>query len=158
MRGCAASPVPLTAIAPPGPSTAPPLCPVSLQPIPSPRPDKDRGDHSPQPAGPAARPREGRWRGLTALQPPLSLGSCPRPAVSPGGEHVPFPCLPAGGFSSLQKSTHLLRRHGEGRNWLPAAVQGTRPAAGERRAPPAPARQHGLGRRRLLLLPWAFSG
>lgn len=176
MCGCAVSPVLLTAIAFPGPSTAPRVPPpitahsrAGPGAVPAPQPQ----------AAPALSP-PGRQRdpakggGGAASQPsirPLLLGgprgSCPGPRRSRPwrlplsllvGEHVPFPRLPTGDFSSLQKSTHLLRRQREGRNWLPAAVQGTRPAAGERRAPPAPARQHGLGRRRLLLVPWACSG
>lgn len=111
-----------------------------------PRPARRAGSATPPRAAPPhglQRPSDSAARGAAARAP-----APPRPALA--GERVPFPCFPTGGFSSLQKSTHLLRPHREGRIWLPAAVQGTRPAA--------PARQHGLGRRRLLLLPWAFSG
>ncbi|XP_027607561.1 amyloid beta A4 precursor protein-binding family B member 1-interacting protein-like, partial [Pipra filicauda] len=113
--------------------------------------------HVPPPAPLTRRPaglrplppprRSQRWR--LPLPPPLGPVGITSPSSSPASRLAVS--------SSLQKSTHLLRRHREGRNWLPAAVQGTRPAAGERRAPPAPARQHGLGRWRVLRLPWAFS-
>lgn len=140
-----------------------PFCPDPLQPIRGQAPPcQERGTTAPSPPGRQRDPAKGGAASWPAAAPRTRrlLPPCPRPAApGAGGGACPLPLPPDWRFLfPPKKSTHLLRPHREGRIWLPAAVQGTRPAAGERRAPTAPARQHGLGRRRLLPLPWAFSG
>lgn len=58
-----------------------PFCPDPLQPIRGQAPPcQERGDHRPQPAGPAARPRQGRRRLMACSGPSDSAASAPVPS------------------------------------------------------------------------------
>lgn len=156
MCGCAVSPVLLAAIAFPGPSTAPPCAPSHYSPFPG----RPRGRPSaaaasgprPQPAGPAARPREGRRRcRLAALHPaPLTrrpAGLLPRPppfpalaapAVSASGGACPLPPPPDRRFLFPPKIHPPSQTTARGQELAPGCRSGHPPCGRGAQSPAGP--------------------